>query len=133
MRYVSVLAVVLVFGILSDRACAAEGMSTAEGEVNVLLDNESLRVVEATRPPGTKVPMHTHPPYLAYFLGPWKVKFTSLAGKTAEKAFPAGKLICSPKGKQHAVEVLGTTDQLVLVIELKNQSEINCEDKGQEE
>ena len=39
--------------------------------------------------------------------------------------FPVGKLICSPKGKQHAVEVLGTTDQLVLVIELKNQSEIN--------
>jgi quercetin dioxygenase-like cupin family protein len=70
--------------------------------------------------------MHTHKPYIAYFFGPWKGRFTSPEGKTSEKEFKTGDLICSPKGKTHALEIIGKDDQLVLVVEFKTQSEIDC-------
>ncbi|MHC4071186.1 MAG: cupin domain-containing protein [Planctomycetota bacterium] len=114
-----VLVVTFALGFVTESAMAGEGMSTTAGNVKVLLDNDRVRVVEATRHPGTKVPMHTHPTYLAYFFGPWKGRFTSPEGKTSEKEFPAGKLLWFPKGKKHALEVIGTTDQHVLVIEIK--------------
>lgn len=106
-------------GFAAQTATAAEGMSLTEGNVKVLLENDRVKVVEATRRPGTKVPMHTHPPYLAYFFGPWKGRLTSPDGKVTEKEFPAGKLLWFPNGVTHALEVIGTTDQHVLVIELK--------------
>ena len=115
----SVLLVTLVLGFATKTAMAADPMPAATANVKVLLDNDRVRVVEATRPPGTIVPMHTHPTYLAYFFGPWKGRFTSPDGKISEKEFPAGKLLWSPNGKTHALEVIGTTDQHVLVIELK--------------
>ena len=109
----------MILSFAAQTAVAGEGMSLQSGNVNVLLENDQVRVVRAMRHPGTKVPMHTHPPYLAYFFAPWKGRFPSSEGKVTEKAFPAGKLLWSPNGKTHAIEVIGTTDQEVLVIELK--------------
>jgi quercetin dioxygenase-like cupin family protein len=114
-----VLLATLALGFATQTAMAEEQMSLTSGNVKVLLDNDRVRVVEATRHPGTKVPMHTHPPYLAYFFAPCKIRFTSPDGKVTEKEFPAGKLLWSPKGKTHAIEIIGITDQHVLVIELK--------------
>ncbi len=113
------LLAIVICGRVAQTAEAAEGMSLKSGNVNVLLDNDQVRIVRAKRYPDTKVPMHTHPPYLAYFFGPWKGRFTSSEGNVTDKAFLAGKLIWCPKGKTHAIEVIGTTDQEVLVIELK--------------
>ena len=95
-------------------------MSTAEGDVKVLLDNEKVRVVEAVRPPGTVVPMHTHPTLVAYYFDATQVKLTSPEGKSTVKDIPAGKLIWFPNGVTHALEVMGPADQHVLVVEVKN-------------
>jgi quercetin dioxygenase-like cupin family protein len=114
----TVLLVTLTLGFAAEMVLAADIMPTT-GNVKELLNNDRVRVVEAVRPPGTIVPMHTHPPYLAYFFDAWKGRLTSPDGKITEKAFPAGKLLWAPKGKTHALEVIGTTDQHVLVIELK--------------
>jgi len=116
---IAVLLVTLTLGFAMEMAMTAEPMPATTENVKVLLDNERVRVVEAVRPPGTIVPMHTHPPYLAYFFDAWKGRLTSPDGKVTEKEFPAGKLLWAPKGKTHALEVIGTTDQHVLVIELK--------------
>jgi len=64
--------------------------------------------------------MHTHPAYVAYFFEAWKGRLTNSKGKVVEKEFPAGKVIYSP-GKTHSVEVIGTTNQEVLVIEWKKK------------
>jgi quercetin dioxygenase-like cupin family protein len=114
-----VLLAALALGFATQTAMAGEKMSTTAGNVKVLLDNDRLRVVEATRHPGTKVPMHTHPTFLAYYFSPAKVRLTSSDGRVTEKDVPAGKLLWFPKGVTHALEVIGTTDQHVLVIELK--------------
>ncbi len=112
------LLAIMTLGIAAKMALAADIMPTT-GNVTELLNNDRVRVVKAVRPPGTIVPMHTHPPYLAYFFDAWKGRLTSPKGKVVEKEFPAGKLLWAPKGKTHALEVIGTTDQRVLVIELK--------------
>lgn len=130
---VALLLTILLSAFTAEKSMAAEEMSTTAGKIRILLENDALKVVEVKRSPGTKVPMHTHPPYIAYFPGPWEGKFTSPEGKTAEKSFQAGDLICSPKGKTHALEVIGTTDQEVVVVEFKNLSEISCEGKGKKE
>jgi quercetin dioxygenase-like cupin family protein len=114
-----VLLAALALGFASNTAIAGDVMPTSEGNVKVLLENEQVRVVEATRHPGTKVPMHTHPTLIAYYFSPAKVKLTSPDGKSKVKDIPAGKVVWFPNGVTHALEVMGTTDQHVLVIEIK--------------
>jgi hypothetical protein len=64
--------------------------------------------------------MHTHPPgLLGYYFSAAKVKATLPDGKTKIVDLPAGKVIWYPDGLQHAIEIMGTTDQHVLVIQLK--------------
>jgi len=115
----------LTLGAAVQTAQSADAMPTSS-DVKVLLDNDTLKVSSVKRHPGTKVPIHTHKPYIAYFPGPWEGRFTSPEGKTAEKGFKAGDLICSPKGKTHALEIIGSDDQLVLVVEFKALPEIDC-------
>jgi hypothetical protein len=112
---VSVLLVALVLTVSSNTVMAEEDKSNM---VNVLLENEKVRIVEAIRHPGTIVPMHTHPSYAAYIFEACKVKFTFPDGKTAVKDIPAGKLVWSD-GVTHEVEVLGNTDLHVLHIDVK--------------
>lgn len=109
----------LTFGSAADDVIAGEQMSTAEGNVKVLLDNDKVRVVEAVRPPGTIVPMHTHPTLVAYYFEATQVKLTSPDGKATVKDIPAGKLIWFPDGVSHSLEVIGPADQHVLVVEIK--------------
>ena len=110
---VLLLAFALVFS--SNIVMAEEDESNM---VNVLMENDKVRVVEAIRHPGTIVPMHTHPSYAAYIFEACKVKFTFPDGKTAVKDIPAGKLVWSD-GTTHQVEVLGNTDLHVLHIDVK--------------
>ena len=117
---VSVLLLFLGLGFLINTAIAAEEMSVADPNAKVLLENDDVRVVEAIRPPGTTVPMHTHPAYVAYFFDAWKGRFTNSEGKVSEKEFGSGSVIYSP-GRTHALEVIGTTNQHVLAIEWKKK------------
>jgi len=63
--------------------------------------------------------MHTHPKFLAYYIDAAQVKLTSPAGKETVKNIPTGKLLWFPDETSHALEVNGTADQHVLVIEWK--------------
>jgi len=112
---VSLLLLALVLGFSSNTVLAGDDESNI---VDVLLENDKVRVVHAIRHPGTIVPMHTHPSYAAYIFEACKVKFTFPDGKTAVKDIPAGKLVWSD-GVTHQVEVLGNTDLNVLHIDVK--------------
>ena len=117
---ISLIALCLVL-VSVNSSIAAEMALAAEEDTsikNVLLDNERVRVVENIRHPGTKVPMHSHKAYIAYFFGPCKMKFTFPDGKTVVKDIPAGKLVWSD-GVTHAAEVLGKTDLHTLHIQFK--------------
>jgi quercetin dioxygenase-like cupin family protein len=116
---IGALFITLVLGFTAQSVMAADQMPASAEDVKVLLENDEVRVVEATRKPGTKVPMHTHPRLIAYYFDAAKVKLTSPKGKSTVKNIPAGKLIWYPDGVTHALEVIGTADQHVLVIEIK--------------
>lgn len=115
-----VMLVTLALGFSTNTAMADDTMP-GSAHVKVLLDNDQVRVSEARRPPGTIVPMHTHPTLIGYYFSPATVKVTSADGKSKVKNIPAGKLIWKPNGMTHAIEIMGDKDQHVLVIEWKKK------------
>ena len=115
----SVLLVTLVLIFSAGTTLAAEAMPES-GLVKVLLENDDVKVAKANRQPGTVVPMHTHPAYVGYIFAPWKGRFTNPEGKVVEKEFSAGDVLYSP-GRTHALEIIGTTNQEILVIEWKKK------------
>lgn len=110
---------ILGLGVFINTAMAAEEMPV-DPNVKVLLENDDVRVSKANRPPGTIVPMHTHPAYVGYIFAPWKGKMTNPEGKVKEVEFSAEDVLYSP-GRTHSLEVTGTTNQEILVIEWKKK------------
>lgn len=109
------LIITVALGFATQTAVAGDEKTSI---ANVLLENDKVRVVENIRHPGTKVPMHSHKAYIAYFFSPCKIKFTFPDGKTKVKDIPAGKLVWS-NGVTHAAEILGNTDLHSLHIQFK--------------
>ncbi len=109
---------ILIFAFPGTKVIAGD-MMPGSADVKVLLDNDELKISEATRSPGTIVPMHTHPKFFAYYIDAAKVKLTAPDGKETIKDIPAGKLLWFPEGTTHAVEIIGTANQHVLVVEWK--------------
>jgi quercetin dioxygenase-like cupin family protein len=87
-------------------------------DVKVLLENDRVRVLEVRHQPGVKEPMHSHPAYVSYYLGATRVRVTMPDGKTVEKDRKNGEVQFS-EPVTHALENIGTSEQHVLVIELK--------------
>jgi quercetin dioxygenase-like cupin family protein len=114
----SVVLAILVFTSSAKKVIAGD-MMPGSSDVKVLLDNDEFKVSEATRPPGTIVAMHTHPKFFAYYIDAAKVKLSAPDGKETVKDIPAGKLLWFPEGTSHALEVMGTANQHVLVVEWK--------------
>ena len=115
---VSVLAVTLVLGFTTNTGVAGD-MMPGSSDVKVLLDNDEVKVSEATRSPGTIVPMHTHPKFFAYYIDATTVKLTAPDGKETVKNIPAGKFLSFPNGVTHKLEVIGPANQHVIVVEFK--------------
>lgn len=114
----SILTISLIMGFTANKTIAGD-MMPGSTDVKILLDNDELKISEATRSPGTIVPMHTHPKFFAYYIDAAKVKLTAPDGKESVKDIPAGKLLWFPEGTSHALEVMGTANQHVLVVEWK--------------
>jgi len=84
----------------------------------VLLENDQVRVLDVRVKPGEKVPMHSHPANVVYFLSDSKTKFTYPDGKTEEREGKAGAAIWS-EAVTHATENVGAAMLHVVQIELK--------------
>ena len=118
--YIVMAAVIVTFllGLSAGNLIAADKMAE-DPNVKVLLENDQVRVFEAKRSPGTKVPMHEHPKMVVYFLSSYKAKQILPNGKENVKDYKAGKVGWLPNGLKHSIEILGTVDQHVVVVEMK--------------
>ena len=114
----SVLIIALALVFAAKTAMAQDLAKVAPEDVKVLIDNDRVRVLEVLHKPGAKEPMHSHPDYVAVFLSATRLKVTMPDGKTTEKDRKAGEVLWSGP-VTHAVENVGTADQHVIVIELK--------------
>src|SRR5437016_12144105 len=73
----------------------------------VLLENESVRVLDFHSKSGDKIPMHSHPAYVTYSLsGSGKTVFTAPDGKTTEQPAKTGQVRWHD-AETHATEYIG--------------------------
>src|SRR4029079_9294409 len=65
--------------------------------IRVLLENDSVRVMEAVLPPGFKEKQHTHPPYVTYIQTGGSVRIHFPDGSTRDLQFNTGEARFSDK------------------------------------
>jgi oxalate decarboxylase/phosphoglucose isomerase-like protein (cupin superfamily) len=95
-------------------------MNEVPKDHKVLLDNDSVRVLEFRIRPGETSEMHWHPPNIVYSLGSARIIVKSPNQKSREVAMIQGEAIWSDGGS-HEVINIGTTDNFGIVIELKQR------------
>ena len=95
----------------------ADPAKLAVDAYKVVLENDQVRLLEVRAKPGTKIPVHAHPAYVAYAVTDMKAEFVDETGKTQQVDEKAGETIWK-EPETHAVTVQ-SADAQVLVIELK--------------
>ena len=81
------------------------------------MENDRVRVLEASFKPGDKAIMHDHPDHVVYVLNDGKINLKS-SGKTDLLDLKKGQAIFI-KAQSHEAENIGKTDLHLLVVELK--------------
>ena len=94
-------------------------LTAAASAYTLLLENESVRVLEIRLKPGQKAPMHNHPNnHVVYVRNAMRIKLSFPDGKEAVTDLKAGQVLWLEAGP-HEAENVGTTDADNLVIEVK--------------
>ncbi|MBV8846365.1 MAG: hypothetical protein JO307_26465 [Bryobacterales bacterium] len=90
--------------------------------MTVVLENEYVRVLSVTIPPGGREPWHTHtwPAVVIYFRLPPSQRFTADGKKTAREELKQLQVTYDPNGQpSHSIENLGTFPYQAYRVELK--------------
>ena len=70
----SILVGIAISFCLAGRASAQDPVKVAPKQYKAIFNNDRVRVLEVTIKPGEKSPMHSHPDYLVYAMGPAKAE-----------------------------------------------------------
>ena len=92
-------------------------MKVAKNVYKFIMENDRVRVLEASFKPGDKAIMHDHPDHVVYVLSDGKINLKS-SGKTDVLDLKKGQAIFI-KAQSHEAENTGKTDLHLLVVELK--------------
>lgn len=114
-RLACALFAVSILFVYSTALMAADAVQAAPNNYKVILENDKVRVLEFNGKKGDKIPMHSHPNYVSYFITEGKANFTK-DGATTEAAMKKGESLWHD-AETHAVDLL--SDAKVLIIELK--------------
>ena len=87
--------------------------------IKVKFENDRVRVMEATLPPGVKEAVHSHPAYVIYVLEGGKYRNYAPGGKTTEGELKTGEVLFR-EPLTHAAENIGTTTMHMILVELKS-------------
>ena len=93
-------------------------VKAAPATYRVSTENQRVRVLDVHLAAGAKVPMHSHPGYVAVSLTPCKIRFTSADGKSQDLDFKAGDTSWRD-AESHSTENIGKTACHALNVELK--------------
>ena len=89
--------------------------------IKVKFENDRVRVLEATLPPGIKEQVHSHPAYVIYVLAGGKYRNYAVDGKTTEGEFKTGDVLYRDP-LTHAAENIGDTTMHMILVELKTSA-----------
>jgi len=89
--------------------------------IQVELENDRVRVLEAVIKPGDKEQLHSHPAYVIHVLAGGRVRSHGTDGKATEWEFVTGETLYRDP-VTHWAENIGTTTIHLILVELKDQS-----------
>ena len=90
--------------------------------IRVVLENERLRVLEATLRPGDQEQMHSHPVSVYYVIAGGRVRNHAADGKVTEADLTEGMAVYR-EPVTHWAENIGTTTIRIVLVELKPSAE----------
>jgi len=108
-------------GVLLQSAHAQDPLVVNSKTLKLNFENERVRVMEATLPPGAKEQMHSHPAYVIYVLEGGRFRNYAPDGTTTEGTMKTGDVIFR-EPMTHAAENIGDQSMHLLLVELKSQS-----------
>jgi len=86
--------------------------------IRVKFENDRVRVLEATLPPGVKEQVHSHPAYVIYVVEGGRFRNYAADGKITEGTFNTGDVIYRDP-LTHAAENIGDKPMHLILVELK--------------
>jgi quercetin dioxygenase-like cupin family protein len=99
-------------------AFAQDVVQLAPDRVKVVFENDRVRVLQFNEPGHSKLPMHSHPAYVAVGFTTDDFKYTFPDGKTSNDSPKAGEVAYS-KAITHASENLSDSESEAVMVELK--------------
>lgn len=113
------LAGIAVLALLGYSGAAAQDAAVVNAKtITVKLENDRVRVLEATLKPGDKEQTHSHPASIIYVVSGGTVRNHAADGSTKETTYAAGDTIYR-EPLTHWAENIGTTTIDLMVYELK--------------
>ena len=106
-------------------ACVAVAQAQDPAVVNaktikVRFENDRMRVLEATLPPGVKEQVHSHPAYVIYVLEGGRYRNYASDGKVTEGELKTGEVLFR-EPLTHAAENIGDKSLHMILVELKGE------------
>lgn len=97
-----------------------DGLTSSPGNFKLLLENDNVRVLQYTLPPGAQDHWHTHPPRVGYVLSGAKIRVTEADGSHEDYDEKTGDIYWGEFSKLHDTLNTGTTPYVALLVEVKN-------------
>lgn len=116
-----IVAITLSAGVLVTPARAQDPAVVNAKTIRVRFENDRVRVLEATLPPGVKEQVHSHPAYVIYVVAGGKYRNYASDGKITEGTFQTGDVIYRDP-LTHAAENIGDKPMHLILVELKDQA-----------
>lgn len=98
--------------------CAQDPAVVNSTSIHIKFENEQVRVLEATLPPGVKEPVHSHPAYVIYVIEGGRVRNYASDGKVTEATLNSGEVIYRDP-LTHSAENIGDKPIHLILVELK--------------
>ena len=89
--------------------------------IRVRVENDHVRVLEATLPPGVKEQVHSHPAYVIYVLEGGRYRNYASDGKVTEGELKTGDVLYR-EPLTHAAENIGDKALHMILVELKGDT-----------
>ena len=96
-----------------------DGLVSSPGNFKPLLENDQVRVLQYTLPPGALDHWHTHPPRVGYVLSGAKIRVTEADGSHEDYDEKTGDIYWGDFSPLHDTLNIGTTPYVALLVEVK--------------
>jgi quercetin dioxygenase-like cupin family protein len=120
-RLLIIFEITIVLAIGVTRAFAQDPAVVNSKTIRVRFENDRVRVLEATLPPGVKEQVHSHPAYVIYVLEGGRYRNYAADGKVTEGELKTGEVLFR-EPLTHAAENIGDKALHMILVELKDEA-----------